>query len=98
MVMAIIGSIMAWLMVSNVRFISGKDVDLKQKRSFAVLVTMLITMVLIMIDPYRILFAVFLAYVLHGPMLHLWQHRQLSQRRMQRRLKRQEEKQQSSQS
>ncbi len=69
----VMGAFLAWLMVSNVRFISGKDIDLKQKRSFTVIVIMLIAMVLVMVDPYRILFAVFLAYVLHGPMLSLWQ-------------------------
>jgi len=78
------GAILAWLMVSNVRFVSGKDIDLKQKRSFAVIVIMLIALVLLMADPYRILFAVFLAYVLHGPMLSLWQHRKLCQYRLKR--------------
>jgi len=81
----LVGALLAWLMVSNVRFVSGKDVDLKQKRSFAVIVVTLIAMVLIMADPYRILFAVFLAYVLHGPMLSLWQHRRITQYRLKRR-------------
>jgi len=81
------GAFLAWLMVSNVRFVSGKDVDLKQKRSFAVIVIMLLVMVLVMTDPYRILFAVFLAYILHGPMLSVWQHRKLHQYRLQRRSK-----------
>ncbi|MDQ6994121.1 MAG: CDP-diacylglycerol--serine O-phosphatidyltransferase [Mariprofundaceae bacterium] len=88
----IIGAFLAWLMVSNVRFISGKDIDLKQKRSFTVIVVMLMAMVLIMVDPYRILFAVFLAYVLHGPMISLWQHKKVTQYRLKRRAKRQENK------
>jgi len=85
----IMGAFLAWLMVSNVRFISGKDIDLKEKRSFAVIVVMLGIMVLVMVDPYRILFAVFLAYVLHGPMLSLWQCRKLRQYRLKRRAKHQ---------
>jgi len=76
---------LAWLMVSGVRFVSGKDIDLKQKRSFAVVVVMLIALVLIVADPYRILFAVFMAYVLHGPMLSLWQHRKVKRYRVARR-------------
>lgn len=88
----ITGAFLAWLMVSNVRFISGKDIDLKQKRSFAVIVLMLLAMVLIMADPYRILFTVFLAYILHGPMISLWQHRKLAEYRLKRRAKRQKNK------
>jgi len=91
----IIGATVAWLMVSNVRFVSGKDVDLKQKRSFAVILIMLIAMVLIMVDPYRILFAVFLAYILHGPMLSLWQHRKVSQYRLRRQQERKAKKEEN---
>jgi len=77
---------LAWLMVSGVRFISGKDFDLRQKRGHSVLVVMLIIIALIMLDPSRILFAIFLAYVLHGPMLSIWQHRKVKRYRVARRL------------
>jgi len=90
-----IGAGLAWLMVSNVRFISGKDIDLKQKRSFTVLVIILAAMVLVMVDPYRILFAVFLAYVLHGPMLSLWQNRKTLGSWTQRRSKKQPQEHQN---
>lgn len=76
---------LAWLMVSGVRFLSGKDVDLKQRRSFAVLVGMLLVIVFIMADPYKVLFAVMLIYCLHGPMVSVWQHQKASRYRMARR-------------
>jgi len=76
---------LAWLMISGVRFISGKDIDLNQKRSFAVIVIMMIAIVLVMADPYRILFAVFMAYILHGPMLSIWQNQKARRYRIARR-------------
>jgi CDP-diacylglycerol--serine O-phosphatidyltransferase len=81
----IIAAFLAWLMVSGVRFVSGKDIDLHQKRSFTMIVIMMIAIVLVMVDPYRILFAVFMAYVLHGPMLSIWQHRKARHYRLARR-------------
>lgn len=66
---------LAWLMVSRVRFISGKDIDLKKKYSVGVLVGILGFIVLVMAAPYRVPFAILMAYVMHGPMLSLWQKR-----------------------
>lgn len=80
-----ISIILAWLMVSGVRFLSGKDVDLKQKRSFAVLVGMLLAIVFIMADPYKVLFAIMLLYCLHGPMMSVWQHQKATRHRLARR-------------
>ncbi|MDX8397336.1 MAG: CDP-diacylglycerol--serine O-phosphatidyltransferase [Mariprofundaceae bacterium] len=81
----LISVLLAWLMVSGVRFFSGKDIDLKQKHSFTVIVVMLLALVFVMVDPYRILFAVFMAYILHGPMLSIWQHQQARRYRLARR-------------
>ena len=78
---------LAWLMVSNVRFISGKDVDLKQRRSTGMLVFMVLAIVLLAIAPYRMPFTIIFAYCLHGPMLSLWQKWKLSQYRTKRRLR-----------
>jgi len=79
---------MAWLMVSNVRFISGKDVDLKERRSTGVLVGMILVIGLIAVDPYRFPFGVLFVYCMHGPILSLWQNRRLTQYRQQRKLRR----------
>jgi len=79
---------LAWLMVSHVRFWSGKDVDLKQRRSTGLLVFMIVVIGLVMLDPYRVPFAVMFVYCLHGPVLSLWQSRRLAQYRQQRQARR----------
>ncbi len=91
---------LAWLMVSNVRFISGKDIDLHRRRTTSgFLVFFIVISGLVMAFPYRVPFAVFLAYVLHGPMLSAWQHRRLQHYRMlRRRLKRRRAAQAASES
>ncbi len=76
---------LAWLMVSGVRFISGKDLDLKKRHSFTVLLGMLLAIVLIMVDPYKILFAGLLIYCLHGPIMSVWQHQKATRYRLARR-------------
>ena len=76
---------LSWLMVSNVRFISGKDVDLKKRRSSGVLIVMVIVIGFLAIDPYRMPFTIMFAYCIHGPMLSLWQKWKLSQYRLKRR-------------
>ncbi len=76
---------LAGLMVSNVRFISGKQIDLKQRQSAGIIVIMIATIALVMLDPYRVPFIVILAYCLHGPMLSLWQQRRRSKYRLARR-------------
>ena len=79
---------LAWLMVSRVRFFSGKDVDLKQRRTSGLLVVMIVVVGLLTVDPYRVPFVIMLLYCLHGPVLSLWQNRRLAQYRLERRAKR----------
>jgi len=78
---------LSWLMVSNVRFVSGKDVDLNQRRSSGVILIIVVLVGLLALDPYRVPFTVMLAYCLHGPILSLWQNRRLSQLRQARKLR-----------
>lgn len=78
----VVSIVLAWLMVSGVRFLSGKDIDLKKRRSFTVLVGMLLAIVFIMADPYNVLFATLLIYCLHGPMMSVWQHQKVTRRRL----------------
>jgi len=61
--------LMSFLMVSNVPFISGKDIDLKKRQPVALVVFLLLLIVLLMWNPPAILFAVFMAYCMHGPLL-----------------------------
>jgi len=78
---------LSWLMVSNVRFVSGKDIDLKKRQSNRVLLVMVALIAFLAMDPYRVPFTVILAYCLHGPLLSLWQHRRLEQARQERKLR-----------
>jgi len=82
---------LAWLMVSNVRFVSGKDIDLKQRHSTSVLVGMILVVGLVAIDPYRVPFGIMFVYCMHGPLLSLWQNRRLTQYRQQRKLRRKQQ-------
>jgi CDP-diacylglycerol--serine O-phosphatidyltransferase len=84
---------LAWLMVSNTRFMSGKDIDLRKGRQFTVVLAMVVMVTVVMVAPYRILFAIFMAYCLHGPMMSLWQHHKIKELRALRRQRRAERKQ-----
>jgi len=75
---------LSWLMVSNVRFISGKDIDLKKRRSTSLLVVMVAAIGLLAMAPYRAPFVVFFAYCLHGPLISMWQNRRLQHYRLAR--------------
>ncbi|MFV2054883.1 MAG: CDP-diacylglycerol--serine O-phosphatidyltransferase [Thiohalomonadales bacterium] len=60
------------LMVSNVRYRSFKDLDLKGKIPFVALITIVSVFVFISIDPPQVLFAIFLGYAVSGPIVTLW--------------------------
>ncbi len=59
------------LMVSNFRFYSFKDFDLKNKVPFLAILLIVLVFALTTIDPPKVLFAVFLLYSLSGPFLYL---------------------------
>lgn len=67
------------LMVSNVRFKSFKDLDLRGKIPFVAALIMVLVFVFIAIDPPVVLFSIALLYALSGPALSL-----ASRRRRQR--------------
>lgn len=76
--------LLAYLMVSKVRFISAKDIDLRRKRPFAVVLMMLSVLVLIVAKPDTVLFAMAVAYCLHGPFLSIWQRHKAVRMRLKR--------------
>jgi len=84
--------LLAWLLVSNVRFLSGKDIDLKQKRPFTVITTLLAVIVLLVAYPIYVLFGVFFFYCTHGPVLSIWQGQKAARLRLAKRKKRAQEK------
>lgn len=59
------------LMVSNIRYRSFKDLDLKGKIPFVTMVIVVLVFVFISIDPPQVLFAIFFLYALSGPVLTL---------------------------
>lgn len=72
------------LMVSNVRFRSFKDLDLKGKIPFVALLAVVLVFVFISIDPPQVLFLIFFVYAISGPFLMVATMRQ---RRAQKRSK-----------
>lgn len=62
-------------MVSNVPFYSFKDVNLKKSVPFAVPFVLVLTYVLIVSDPPKVLFGIFVLYWLSGYAIFLWRWR-----------------------
>jgi CDP-diacylglycerol--serine O-phosphatidyltransferase len=59
------------LMVSNIRYRSFKDLDLKGKVPFVAVLVVVLVFVFISIDPPQVLFGIFLAYGISGPVVTL---------------------------
>ena len=59
------------LMVSNISYYSFKDIDFKNKVPFFAIFIAVLVLVLLAIDPPKMLFAVFFIYAMSGPMMSL---------------------------
>ena len=66
----------ALLMVSNIRYRSFKDIDLKGKVPFVTVIVVLFAFALVSLHPPYVLFFLFLSYALSGPILTLLHLRQ----------------------
>jgi len=71
------------LMFSNVLYFSFKQVDLRGRVPFMAALLVVLTLVVISIDPPKVLFIGFLVYGLSGPVLFLARLRQRARRRAQ---------------
>jgi CDP-diacylglycerol---serine O-phosphatidyltransferase len=71
-VIAVITIFISVLMVSNIRFRSFKDADFKNNVSFVTILAAVVFIVLISIDPAKVLFALFAIYALSGPIGTIW--------------------------
>lgn len=60
------------LMVSNIRYNSFKDFDLKNHVPFVVILITVLVIVLISVEPSMVLFALFFLYVCSGPIATIW--------------------------
>ncbi len=84
---AIMTVVVALLMVSNVRYRSFKDLDLRGKVPFVAVLLLVLIFAFISIDPPQVLFALFFGYAVSGPvntLVFLRKRRQLLKRRRQR--------------
>ncbi len=64
--------IIGLLMVSNVRYYSFKELDLKGKVPFVAMLVVILIFVLVSIDPPQVLFGTFVLYALSGPVTTVW--------------------------
>src|SRR3990167_1158415 len=66
----------AAVMVSNVRYRSFKDLDLKNKVPFVAILALVLILVGIAIAPPQVLFAALFSYAVSGPVITLWSLKQ----------------------
>ncbi|HEY8553200.1 MAG TPA: CDP-diacylglycerol--serine O-phosphatidyltransferase [Burkholderiales bacterium] len=67
-ILALIVTVLAGvLMVSNIRYRSFKDLDLRARIPYFALLVIPLAFVLVILDPPQVLFAIFLGYALSGP-------------------------------
>ncbi len=71
------------LMVSNVRYHSFKEVDFRNKVPFFVMVIIMLGFALVLLQPPLVLFLVFLAYAVAGPVMTLMKLKQHREERKQ---------------
>ena len=84
MTAAVLSILAAILMVSNVRYYSFKEIDLKGRVPFVAILLVVLVFVGISLDPPKILFLIFFCYGISGPILTLWGlHKKRLQRRKQ---------------
>lgn len=74
---AIIAVILGLLMVSNLRYNSFKDIDLKGKVPFIVILILVAIFVLVSIEPATVLLVSFSIYAISGPLIWLWKWRKV---------------------
>jgi CDP-diacylglycerol--serine O-phosphatidyltransferase len=67
----IVTAAMGVFMVSNMRYRSFKDLDLKGKVPFVAILVVVLAFVLVSIDPPQVLFGIFFLYALSGPVMTL---------------------------
>lgn len=68
--------VLSFLMVSTIEYISLKKFELKKQRPFNVLVSIILFLIVIAYKPKIMLFLILAAYVVSGPLLSIFRHRQ----------------------
>ncbi len=67
-------------MVSNLRYYSGKQINLRRSVPFMMLLLLVFFFILISLDPPQVLFSIFVAYALSGYVMFLWNLRKPASR------------------
>jgi len=69
--------ILAFLMVSNIRYFSFKELDLAKRKPFSLFIFLILSMIVIIMEPTIVLFGFILTYVFSGPvnMVRAWRKR-----------------------
>ncbi|MBE9486941.1 MAG: CDP-diacylglycerol--serine O-phosphatidyltransferase [Chloroflexi bacterium] len=70
--------LLAYLMVSNIKYLSLKDPDLFKRRPFKILVLAIIVLIVIVANPEIMLFIIGMVYLISGPVAHLLERRRAS--------------------
>lgn len=84
---AVITFFVAALMVSNIRYNSFKDIDLRKRIPFVTLLIIVLVFVGVAVDPPTVFLIIFASYMLSGPILTLIRLRKTRQERKQLRAK-----------
>ena len=85
MAMGVMILLVALLMVSNIHYLSFKDLDFKGRVPFFFISVIVLSLVAIAWRPAQVLFIGFFLYTLSGPVLSLYRMRRRQQRRRKRR-------------
>ena len=62
--------VLAFLMVSNIRYFSFKELDLAKRKPFSIFIFVVLSMIVIIMEPVVVLFGFVLLYVFSGPVEH----------------------------
>jgi len=75
--------VLAFLMVSNIRYFSIKELDLARRKPFSIFIFVILSMIVIVMEPAIVLFCFIVAYVFSGPvnMVIAW-HKKKALRRL----------------
>jgi CDP-diacylglycerol--serine O-phosphatidyltransferase len=75
--------VLAFLMVSSIRYFSFKELDLARRKPFSIFIFVILSMIVIVMEPTIVLFVFVLSYVFSGPvnMLMAW-HKKKALRRL----------------
>jgi CDP-diacylglycerol--serine O-phosphatidyltransferase len=71
--------VLAFLMVSNIRYFSFKELDLAKRKPFSIFIFVILSMIVIIMQPVIVLFVFALAYVFSGPvnMILAWRKKRI---------------------